>query len=108
MAYFIFREVACLDVTRYMEAMPLVTQIQKMWNSKDPQFTSTLMSPIVSGHPIRIRWMLQADSLDKAQAANTELLKDKSYVEVTKALAALVDNSTWYDEAWRELQFRQP
>jgi hypothetical protein len=106
MAYFIFREVECLDITSYMEAMPLVAQVQKMWNAKNPQFISTIMSPIVSGHPIRIRWMLQAESLDAAQAANAELLKDKNYIETSKALAALVDNSTWYDEAWRELKFK--
>lgn len=103
MSYFIFREVECLDAPSYMAAMPHAIQIQKMWNEKGPEFTSAIMSPTASGNPIRIRWMMRADSIDRAVAANAELLKDTAYLQAVKSLAELVDNSTWYDEAWLEL-----
>lgn len=103
MRYLIFREVECLDVDAFMSAMPLVAKIVHAWGKQAPEMPLRVMRPALGGHPTRFRWLLEADSLDSVQAAMDALFQNQEYVATLKQLGELVDNTTWYDDSWREL-----
>lgn len=103
MSYLIFREVECLDVDAFVRAMPLVAKIAQAWCKQAPEMPLRVMRSALAGHPTRFRWLLQADSLDSVQAAMDALFQNTEYVVTLRQLSKLVDNTTWFDDTWREL-----
>ena len=99
MSYRFTRTVGFKTIANMMEAMPtcikIVEYINKVWKME-----AHLMTPVMGGHPGRVRFATVCDDLNALMAAQSASIKDKKYLALLAKLGPHVDGSVTVDQTW--------
>jgi hypothetical protein len=102
MAFLLTRELEFKGSAQLVKALPAIYGVAKMWGEMAPNMPFQI-SRSVSGHPLRIRWITQANSIDHFQTLFTQLQQSSEYLKYAELIAECANIATLRDEFWQTM-----